>query len=310
MLPVLAAALCLLAPVVDDAPLSTGKQVTLTEHLAFEKPTLFIFYKPSSSMEQGLVDELKKACAGKPVELRTIALKTGDEPVAKQYGVLQTPLGLVYDRRGRAAGRAATAPEIVDAAMKASDVGRIDWAMPGTPEAERIKRFMGLDDPRKLPGIMRAMSLKPEAMIAMIQVAQKMHFSEGFLKVRTKELVATYVSSLNQCPFCLTSHAGFLAQAGQASADVDAVALGDPSKATGLEPKEQALLAYVKLLTREPWKVRDTTIEELRKAGWTDPEIYEATFDVSLFNFFNRMADAYGLDMAPDGWRPPATAKP
>lgn len=294
----------------DDTPISTGAEIALTKSLAFEQATLFVFYKPTSSMEREFVDGLVKASAGKGVAIKRIALKTGDEPIAKQYAIAQTPMGIVYDRRGRQTGKGNTAAEIVEVAKKAADVGRIDWAMPDSPEAERLKQMIGLDDPRKLPGIMRAMSLKPEAMVAMIQIAQRMHFHDGFLKVRTKELVATYVSSLNQCPFCLTSHAGFLSNAGQSAADVDAVALGDPTKAAGLEPKEQALLEYVKVLTREPWKVRDADVEGLRKAGWTDPEIYEATFDTALFNFFNRMANAYGLDVAPDGWRPPAEKKP
>ena len=50
-------------------------------------------------------------------------------------------------------------------------------------------------------------------------------------------------------------------------------------------------------------------IESLRKAGWTDPELYEATFDIALFAFFNRMANAYGLDYAASGWPRPTGAK-
>lgn len=256
-------------------------------------------------MEQGLFDDLKKQCESHGVGIEAIHLTSGEEPIAKKYEVTQTPVGIVYDRRGRQTGKATSASEIVLAAMKASDVGRIDWAMPGTPEADQIKALVGADDPRKLPGIMRAMSLKPEAMAGMIRMARQMHFSDGALKVRTKELIATYVSSMNQCKFCLSSHAGFLAKQGQELPDVDAVGQGDPSKAPGLSPKERALLSYIKLLTEESWKIRDADIERLRKAGWTDPEIYEATFDGALFAFFNRMANGYGLDYAEDGWMPP-----
>ena len=288
-----------------QTPLSRGEVIVLTEHLAFEQPTLFVFYKPSSSMEQGFYDELKKQCESHSVGIEAIHLTTGEEPIAKKYEIVLTPAGIVYDRRGRQTSKATTVAEIVQAAMKASDVGRIDWAMPGTPEADQVKALMGTDDPRKLPGIMRAMSLKPEAMAGMIRMARMMHFSEGALKVRTKELIATYVSSMNQCKFCLSSHADFLAKQGQEMPDVEAVGLGDPSKAPGLSPKERELLSYIKLLTEESWKVRDTDVERLRKVGWTDPEIYEATFDGALFAFFNRMANAYGLDYAANGWIPP-----
>lgn len=286
-------------------PVSRGNVVELKDHLAFESATIFIFIKSSVASDQEFFDNFKKIAEGHPVEVKAILLKTGEEPIAKKYEITSTPMALIYDRRGRQTSKATETHEIVEAAMKAADVGRIDWAMPGSPEADEIKKRMNLDDPRKLPGIMRAMSLRPEAMMGMIQMARTMHFSPGKLDVRTKEMIATYVSSLNQCKFCLSSHAGFLAKQGQEGRDIDALWLKDPKKAPSLSPKERALLEYVKLLTEEPWKVQDSDVEKLRGVGWTDPEIYEATFDISLFNFFNRMANAYGLDYAPDGWADP-----
>lgn len=286
-----------------QTPLSRGNVVELKDNLAVEQPTLFVFIK---STDNEFLDSLKKASEGQSVEIQVIALKTGAEPIAKKYEVTETPTVLVYDRRGRLTGKATALKETVELAMQASDVGRIDWAMPGSPEAEKIQKMNPrMDDPRKLPGIMRAMSLNPEAMAGMIQMASRMHFSPGKLDVRTKEMIATYVSSLNSCKFCLSSHAGFLAKQGQEGRDIDALWLKDPKKAPSLSPKERALLEYVKLLTEESWKVQDSDVEKLRGAGWTDPEIYEATFDISLFNFFNRMANAYGLDYAPDGWTNP-----
>lgn len=75
-----------------------------------------------------------------------------------------------------------------------------------------------------------------------------------------------------------------------------------------LTPKETALLAYVDKLTRRPADVTDDQVEGLRKAGWKDEEIFEASFTTALFAFFNRMSEAYGLGYAPGGWRPPAGA--
>jgi alkylhydroperoxidase family enzyme len=91
---------------------------------------------------------------------------------------------------------------------------------------------------------------------------------------------------------------------GQDSKDVDGIATGN-LEGTHLSEKERALLDYVKALTLEPSHVRDTHVERLRKAGWTDEEIFEASFDTALFAFFNRMADAYGLDHPEGSWLPP-----
>ncbi len=75
-------------------------------------------------------------------------------------------------------------------------------------------------------------------------------------------------------------------------------------------PKEQALLDYVKVLTLTPSKVKDSDVEKLRTTGWNDNEIFEASFITSFFAFFNRMADAYGLDYDPARWLPPERRLP
>ena len=91
---------------------------------------------------------------------------------------------------------------------------------------------------------------------------------------------------------------------GQDSKDVDLLGTGQREKAS-FTAKEQTLLDYVKVLTLTPGDVEDEDVEKLRKAGWTDPEIFEASFIVALFSFFNRMADAYGLDYSANHWLPP-----
>jgi len=103
---------------------------------------------------------------------------------------------------------------------------------------------------------------------------------------------------------------------GQDEKDVDQLATGHPEQGK-FDEKEQALLEYVKVLTLEPANVRDTHVERLRKLGWTDEQVFEASFITSLFAFFNRMADAYGLEYPANGWLPedlrpakPAAAAP
>ena len=70
--------------------------------------------------------------------------------------------------------------------------------------------------------------------------------------------------------------------------------------------KERALLRYVEKLTLRQSQLRDADVQALRTAGWTDEEIFDASFVTALFAFFTRMADAYGLDYPAGGYIPPA----
>jgi alkylhydroperoxidase family enzyme len=105
------------------------------------------------------------------------------------------------------------------------------------------------------------------------------------------------------------AHARNLQLQGQNPEDVDHIGKGEAEKAN-LPEKERALLEYVKVLTLEPAKVTDQLVERLRKVGWTDDQIAEASFNTALFAFFNRMAEAYGLDYAERGWFPPELRSP
>ncbi|MFN3653348.1 MAG: carboxymuconolactone decarboxylase family protein [Armatimonadota bacterium] len=101
------------------------------------------------------------------------------------------------------------------------------------------------------------------------------------------------------------SHARFLQLQGQNPEEVDLVGQADLENAK-LPEKERALLDFVKVLTLEPAKTQDSHVERLRKVGYTDEQIFEASFITALFAFFNRMADAYGLDYPANGWMPPS----
>jgi hypothetical protein len=59
---------------------------------------------------------------------------------------------------------------------------------------------------------------------------------------------------------------------------------------------ERTLLELVELLTKHAYRTTDADIERLRGDGWSDPQIAEAVYITALFAFFNRVADAFGLD--------------
>ena len=70
---------------------------------------------------------------------------------------------------------------------------------------------------------------------------------------------------------------------------------GDLSGAQ-LGNKELRLLEFAETLTREPDKVDSALIETLREAGWSDQQIAESVYVIAMFAFFNRVANAFGLE--------------
>lgn len=52
-----------------------------------------------------------------------------------------------------------------------------------------------------IPGILKCMSLRPDFFRDVVASSDRLHFSEGHLTRRVKEMIATYVSALNQCVY-------------------------------------------------------------------------------------------------------------
>jgi alkylhydroperoxidase family enzyme len=53
----------------------------------------------------------------------------------------------------------------------------------------------------EVPGILKCFSARPDFLRQVMAFSDTVHFSEGHLTRRHKEMIATYVSALNHCPY-------------------------------------------------------------------------------------------------------------
>ena len=74
-----------------------------------------------------------------------------------------------------------------------------------------------------------------------------------------------------------------------------ALACGDVDEA-GFDAPALALLRFAKKLTLTPAAMDPGDIEPLRENGWSDSGIAEAVYVIGMFAFFNRVAEAFGLE--------------
>lgn len=79
---------------------------------------------------------------------------------------------------------------------------------------------------------------------------------------------------------------------------------------------ERALLQVAEKITRHAYRIVPGDMARLREHGWTDPQIAEMVYVTALFAFFNRVADAFGLESEgyggprPDWKAEPPTEEP
>jgi len=53
----------------------------------------------------------------------------------------------------------------------------------------------------QVPGIIKCFGARPDFLRQVVDFSNTIHFSEGHLQRRHKEMIASYVSFLNRCPY-------------------------------------------------------------------------------------------------------------
>lgn len=67
----------------------------------------------------------------------------------------------------------------------------------------------------------------------------------------------------------------------------------------GLDPKDEAMLAYAEKLTLTPHAMRPDDVEALRAVGWNDGDILRICQVTAYYAFVNRIADGLGVELEP-----------
>lgn len=108
-----------------------------------------------------------------------------------------------------------------------------------------------------------------------------------------RELIAAYVSGLNECEYCHGVHT-VTAQACGIEAGVAPAAVADLDSAP-VDERLLPVLRYVRKLTLSPSSLTRADADEVRAAGWPDRAIHDAVMVCALFNFMNRMVEGHGI---------------
>lgn len=153
---------------------------------------------------------------------------------------------------------------------------------------DKIKRARG-----KLSNIMRVHSLRPEVMDAHMDLYLKIMFGRIKLSRKQRELIATVVSAVNKCKYCLTHHGDALNHYWKDDAKVKT--LVNDFRSVDLDDKDRAMLEYAFKLTKAPQNIAEDDLEALRKHGFSDEDILDINLIASYFNFVNRVAAGLGV---------------
>jgi uncharacterized peroxidase-related enzyme len=147
-----------------------------------------------------------------------------------------------------------------------------------------------------VPNVLSAYAFDNAKLEAFVAMYNDLMLAPSGLSKLEREMIAVAVSSANRCYYCLVAH----------GAAVRALS-GDPVlgelmamnyRAAHLDPRQRAMLDFAVKLTTESWAVEEKDREALRRAGFTDRDIWDIAAVAGFFNMTNRVASA--TDMRPN----------
>jgi uncharacterized peroxidase-related enzyme len=151
---------------------------------------------------------------------------------------------------------------------------------------------LGLDE-REFPGITGPMRFRPETAAPLNALAEVLLRGEHPMPPGERELVAAYVSGLNECRFCCSSHSALAAAqldegmplVEQVRRDLDAAPI---------TAKLRALLRIAGAVQAGGRTVTTGLVDAARAEGATDLEIHDTVLIAAAFCMFNRYVDGLG----------------
>jgi uncharacterized peroxidase-related enzyme len=118
------------------------------------------------------------------------------------------------------------------------------------------------------------------------------------LTVAERELIAAYVSGLNECDYCHGVHAVTAVRFGVEEGLLTAL-LTDFDNAP-VDDRLRTVLVYVAKLTKTPDRITPSDAEAVLSSGWSEKALHDAVSVCALFNLMNRLVSGLGITAGQD----------
>jgi uncharacterized peroxidase-related enzyme len=144
--------------------------------------------------------------------------------------------------------------------------------------------------PEGLPGIRGPMVFSPETTAPLRDLAQILLHDANSLTPGERELIATYVSSQNDCYYCQTCHGSTAAH----HLDGNMQLIDDVKhdfESAAISDKLKALLHIAGRVQQGGKSVTEGDVAQARGLGATDKEIHDTVLIAAAFCMFNRYVD-------------------
>ena len=147
-----------------------------------------------------------------------------------------------------------------------------------------------------VPNVLVAYAFDMTKLETFVAMYNDLMLGESGLSKLEREMIAVAVSSQNRCYYCLTAHGAAVRQYSRDPLLGEHMVMN--YRVARVSKRQRAMLDFAVKLTVSPWSVEDADRERLRRAGFSDRDIWDISAVAGFFNMSNRVASA--TDMRPN----------
>jgi uncharacterized peroxidase-related enzyme len=147
-----------------------------------------------------------------------------------------------------------------------------------------------------VPNVLAAYAFDNAKLETFVAMYNDLMLGESGLSKLEREMVAVAVSSQNRCYYCLTAHGAAVRQYSGNPLLGEQIVMN--YRVARLSRRQRAMLDFAVKLTVSPGSVEEGDRERLRRAGFSERDIWDIAAVVGFFNMSNRVASA--TDMRPN----------
>ncbi|HKS86422.1 MAG TPA: peroxidase-related enzyme [Pseudolabrys sp.] len=147
-----------------------------------------------------------------------------------------------------------------------------------------------------IPNVLAAYAFDMAKLESFVAMYNDLMLGESGLSKLEREMIAVAVSSQNRCYYCLTAHGAAVRRYSGNPLLGEQIVMN--YRVARLSKRQRAMLDFAVKLTASPWSVEEGDRERLRRAGFSDRDIWDISAVAGFFNMSNRVASA--TDMRPN----------
>jgi len=147
-----------------------------------------------------------------------------------------------------------------------------------------------------VPNVLKAYAFDSAKLSAFVAMYNDLMLAPSGLSKLEREMIAVAVSAQNRCYYCLVAHGAAVRHLSGDPPLGELIAMN--YRVARLPKRERVMLDFAVKVTAEPWLIEEEDRAQLRRAGFSDRDIWDIAAVAGFFNMTNRVASA--TDMRPN----------